>query len=77
MRNRAVKIQFWFWTKIFCHQDREVVILFTSVFSCLLLKKMPLPSSFFFFFLFFFFMCYAWTLGTFQRPCFLPVYDVL
>lgn len=51
MRNRAVKIQFWFWTKIFCHQDREVVILFTSVFSCLLLKKMPLPSSFFFFFL--------------------------
>lgn len=53
MRNRAVKIQFWFWTKIFCHQDREVVILFTSVFSCLLLKKMPLPSSFFFFFLFF------------------------
>lgn len=50
MRNRAVKIQFWFWTKIFCHQDREVVILFTSVFSCLLLKKMPLPSSFFFFF---------------------------
>lgn len=53
MRNRAVKIQFWFWTKIFCHQDREVVILFTSVFSCLLLKKMPLPSSFFFFFFFF------------------------
>lgn len=72
MRNRAVKIQFWFWTKIFCHQDREVVILFTSVFSCLLLKKMPLPSSFFFFFFFFFLHVLCLDIRDFSETLFPP-----
>lgn len=72
MRNRAVKIQFWFWTKIFCHQDREVVILFTSVFFMFAFKENASPLLLFFFFFFFFLHVLCLDIRDFSETLFPP-----